>query len=65
LQVSNLHFPKGHYFSDVDKISALVVLEHNNPVSASDYLTGDGFGRSAAEVHFYRFVDEMLRNRLV
>jgi hypothetical protein len=64
-EVPGLHFPKGHNFSDVDKISALIVLEHNNSIGASHYLTGYSFVRPAAEVHFYRFVDEMLRNRLV
>jgi hypothetical protein len=62
---AGLHFPKGRNFSDVDEISAPIVLENNNPIRASDDLTGEGFVRSATEVHFYRFVNKMLRNRFV
>jgi hypothetical protein len=65
LNASILYFPEGHNFSYVDEIPTLVVLEHNNAVGASDYLADDGFVRSATEVHFYRFVDKMLRDRLV
>jgi hypothetical protein len=60
-----LHFPEGYYLANVDKIPTLVVLEHNHAVGASDYLTSDGFIRSATEVYFYRFIYKMLRNRLV
>jgi hypothetical protein len=42
-RVPSLHFPKGRTFSDVDEVSAPIMLKRSNLIRASDDLTDEGF----------------------